>query len=165
MRKEEGMQRLYRAQRDSRVDKLPRIRMSSKGERYGIKVRTGLTKKKVRVSKLSFIKQTKQGRALSCDLSFYLTEKYGKPQALIVRSMNWTLVGAKGKKRKEIPADEDACEVIIETLKEIAQRHKVQSIYASQNDIPRILLMKLGFSPMGSQDHMHLEVQKSAPKH
>jgi len=158
--KENSMQRLHRAQRDSSIDKIPRIAVSSSGRRYGVRVRTPITKMSVPVYRRTFTRQTEQRRALACDLTFYVTGK-----ALVVKSMKWTLVGAKGAKRKEIPADADSCEVIVRTLKEIAQRHKVPSIYASQNDVLPILLMKLGFTQMGSQDFMHLDVSKPEQKH
>jgi hypothetical protein len=158
--KQTPMDHLYHAQTKSRIDQLPRIRIGSKGERYGIWVRTETTRMKVPVYNLSFLKKTEQGRALSCDLSFYITGK-----ALVIKSMKWALAGAKGAKRKEIPVDGDACEIMLHTLKEIAQRHKVQSIYASQSDVPRSILIVLGFSLMGSHDHMHLEVSKPGQKH
>ena len=154
------MQRLYAAQRNSRVDKMPRIAVSSTGKRYGIQVRTPLTKMKVPLFRRIFIKQTEQKKILECDLSFYITGK-----ALVVKSMKWSLVGNRGAKRKEIPADGDACELIVRTLKEIAQRHKVSSIYASQNDVPRLLLIPLGFSSMGSHDYLQLDVSKPEQKH
>ena len=160
MGKENGMQRLNVAQRDSRVDKLPRIAISAKGERYGIQVRTPLTKMKVPLFRRTFIRQSEQKKVLECDLSFYITGK-----ALVVKSMKWSLVGSRGAKRKEIPADGDACEVIVRTLKEIAQRHKVESIYASQNDVPRLLLIPLGFSSMGSHDYLQLVVSQPEQKH
>ena len=158
--KENGMQRLHSAQRDSRVDKLPRIRMSSSGKRYGIQVRTPLTKMKVPLYRRTFIRQTEQKKVLECDLSFYITGK-----ALVVKSMKWTLMSAKGAKRKEIPADGDACELIVRTLKEIAQRHKVSSIYANMEDVKPILLMRLGFTATDAHDYLHLDVSKPEQKH
>ncbi|MCP4647598.1 MAG: hypothetical protein GY852_07670 [bacterium] len=158
--KENGMQLLYMAQRDSRVDKIPRIEVSSSGRRYGIRVRTPLKKMSVPVYRRIFTRRTKQKRVLACDLTFYVTGK-----ALVVQSMKWTLMGAKGANRKEIPVDADACEVIVRTLKEIATRHKVPSIYVDQNDVPHAILSTLGFSPMGSHDAMHLDVSKPEQKH
>ncbi len=158
--KENGMQRLYSAQRDSRVDKLPRIRMSPSGKRYGIQVRTATTKMRVPAHKISFICQTGEKKTLSCDLFFYITGK-----AMVVKSMKWKLLDKGSKEYGETPADADACDLIVRTLREIATRHKVSSIYANMEDVKPILLMRLGFTATDAHDYLHLDISKPEQKH
>ena len=153
------MQRIYSAQRNSRVDQIPRIRMSVSGKRFGIQIRTATTKMRVPVRRISFIQQTEEGKTLSCELFFYITGK-----AMIVKSLEWARTGAKDANRKEIPADSDACDLVVGTLKDIAQRHKVSSIYASTEDVQSILLIMLGFTAVDSQNFMQLDVSSIEQK-
>ena len=156
------MGRLYRAQKESRVDQLPRIGMSSTGKRFALQVRTELTQMRVEVRTLNFIRETEEGKTLSCKLSFYIT---GKGKAMVIRSMNWERMDRESNEYMKTPADEASCKIILQELKDIAIRHKVPSIYASTQDIPSILLFRLGFSSMDEHEHLQLKVQGSTQKH
>ena len=160
--KQTPMNRLYHAQSKSRVDKIPRIGMSSTGKRYALQVRTELTKMDGEMRTLNFIRETEEGKTLSCKLSFYIT---GKGKAMVIRSMKWEMINRESNEYMKTPADEASCKIILQELKDIATRHKVPSIYASTRDIASILLFRLGFSPMNARDHLCLEVQESNQKH
>lgn len=154
------MDRFYRAQKESRVDKIPRIGMSSTGKRFALQVRTELTQMRVEVRTLNFIRRSEEGKTLSCKLSFYITGK-----AMVIRSMKWERIDRESNEYMKTPADEASCRILLQELKNIAIRHKVSSIYASTQDIPSILLFRLGFTPMDARDHLQLKVQESTQKH
>ncbi|MBD3397579.1 hypothetical protein GF412_00395 [Candidatus Micrarchaeota archaeon] len=158
--KQTPMDRLYRAQRSSRIDSIPRIRMGSSGKRFSVEVRAATTKMRVEVRRLSFIRRTEKGKLLSCELSFYITGK-----AMVMRSMEWKRTDKGNREYMKTPADEESCKEILDTLRDLAVRHNVSSIYASKQHIAPILLLRLGFNSLDARDHMCLEVQKPLPKH
>ncbi len=158
--KQTPMDRIYRAQQRSQIDRIPRIGVGPSGKRFSVQVRTDTTKMRVEVRTLKFIRKTEEGKNLSCKLSFYITGK-----AMVIRSMNWERVDRESNEYMKTPADEASCRLILDVLKDIAIRHKVSSIYASTQHITPILLLRLGFNSMDARDHMCLEVQKPPQKH
>lgn len=147
------MSQLYSAERSSRIDSIPRIGLSSTGKRFSARALPPSTEMKVPFYSFSFVSQTKEKNSVSCDFSFYITGK-----ALIVKSMEWKLLNAPAGENAKPHTDESICELVLETLKDFAVRHKASTIYASRNDIPHVLLLKLGFTATDAHDFMQLDV-------
>jgi len=122
--------------------------------------RTPLKQMAVPAYRISFISQTEEKRTLSCEFFFYISGK-----ALVIKSMQWKLLERDSHLYGKTPVDADACELIVRTLNDFAVRHKASTIYASTEDMPPIVLLRLGFTSTDTSSFMQLEVQKSFQKH
>ena len=147
------MNTLHSRERQSMVDSIPRIGVSITGRRFSARALSPSTDMKVPVYRFSFISQTKENNTVSCDFSFYITGK-----ALVVKSMGWKSLDGSQKESASPKSDGGVCELILETLKDFAVRHKASSIYASKQDISPLVLLELGFTSIDSHDYMQLTI-------
>ena len=144
---------LHSRERQSRVDSIPRIGVSITGRRFSARALSTSREMKVPTYRFSFISQTKENKPVSWDFSFYITGK-----ALVVTSIEWKPPEGSQKESASPKSDEGICELILETLKDFAVRHKASSIYASKQDISPLVLLELGFTSIDSHDYMQLTI-------